>query len=169
MHDVPRDGETLGEVIMRGNNAMKGYFDHRDATAEAFRVGWFHSGDLAVSHPDGYIELRDPKKDIIISERANISTIEVEQTVAGHPAVMDGGERRTLRALLGWLAPESSRKKIIQECSVPIENGARGIEPRGKDRPRRRTHLPHARGRGRRDAPARECFQGRGDLPRARN
>src|SRR5207253_2047664 len=67
MHDVPRDGETLGEVIMRGNNAMKGYFEQRDATAEAFRDGWFHSGDLAVWHPDGYVELRDRKKDIIIS------------------------------------------------------------------------------------------------------
>ena len=83
------DGETLGEVIMRGNNVMKGYFEQPDATAEAFRGGWFHSGDLAVWHPDGYIELRDRKKDIIISGGENISTIEVEQTVAKHPAVME--------------------------------------------------------------------------------
>src|SRR5205807_841776 len=67
MIDVPRDGQALGEVVMRGNNVMKGYFAQPDATAEAFRGGWFHSGDIAVWHPDGYIELRDRKKDIIIS------------------------------------------------------------------------------------------------------
>ncbi len=89
MHDVPRDGETLGEVIMRGNNVMKGYFRQPEATAEAFRGGWFHSGDIAVWHPDGYIELRDRKKDIIISGGENISTIEVEQCVARHPAVLE--------------------------------------------------------------------------------
>jgi fatty-acyl-CoA synthase len=83
------DGETLGEVVMRGNNVMKGYFEQPEASAEAFRGGWFHSGDLAVWHPDGYIELRDRKKDIIISGGENISTIEVEQTVAKHPAVME--------------------------------------------------------------------------------
>jgi fatty-acyl-CoA synthase len=89
MHDVPMDGETLGEVVMRGNNVMKGYFEQPEASAEAFRGGWFHSGDLAVWHPDGYIELRDRKKDIIISGGENISTIEVEQAVARHPAVME--------------------------------------------------------------------------------
>ncbi|HEY3066173.1 MAG TPA: acyl--CoA ligase family protein [Methylomirabilota bacterium] len=89
MNDVPMDGETLGEVIMRGNNAAKGYFEQPDATAEAFRGGWFHSGDIGVWHPDGYIELRDRKKDIIISGGENISTIEVEQCVVRHPAVME--------------------------------------------------------------------------------
>jgi len=89
MHDVPRDGETLGEVIMVGNNVAKGYFDNPEATAESFRGGWFHSGDIGVWHPDGYIELRDRKKDIIISGGENISTIEVEQTVARHPAVLE--------------------------------------------------------------------------------
>ena len=89
MNDVPMDGETLGEVVMRGNNVMKGYFELPDATAEAFRGGWFHSGDLAVWHPDGYVELRDRKKDIIISGGENISTIEVEQAVARHPAVLE--------------------------------------------------------------------------------
>src|SRR5439155_856239 len=89
MNDVPRDGETLGEVVMRGNNVMLGYFEQPDATAEAFRGGWFHSGDIGVWHPDGYIELRDRKKDIIISGGENISTIEVEQCVARHPAVME--------------------------------------------------------------------------------
>jgi fatty-acyl-CoA synthase len=89
MTDVPRDGETLGEVAMRGNDVMKGYYDQPDATEEAFRGGWFHSGDIAVMHPDGAIELRDRKKDIIISGGENISTIEVEQAVARHPAVLE--------------------------------------------------------------------------------
>src|SRR5438309_1589186 len=89
MNDIPRDGQALGEVVMRGNNVMKGYFAQPDATAEAFRGGWFHSGDIAVWHPDGYIELRDRKKDTIISGGENISTIEVEQTVAKHPAVLE--------------------------------------------------------------------------------
>ena len=89
MNDVRQDAEMLGEVVMRGNNVMKGYFDQPDATAEAFRGGWFHSGDIGVWHPDGYIELRDRKKDIIISGGENISTIEVEQAVARHPAVLE--------------------------------------------------------------------------------
>jgi len=89
MKDVPRDGQTMGEVVMRGNNAAKGYFEQPEATAQAFRGGWFHSGDLAVWHPDGYIELRDRSKDIIISGGENISTIEVEQCVVQHPAVLE--------------------------------------------------------------------------------
>jgi fatty-acyl-CoA synthase len=89
MRDVPADGDTMGEVVMRGNNVMKGYFDDPEATAEAFRGGWFHSGDLGVVHPDGYIELRDRKKDIIISGGENISTIEVEHAVVKHPAVLE--------------------------------------------------------------------------------
>jgi fatty-acyl-CoA synthase len=89
MNDVPADGETMGEVVMRGNNVMKGYYNNPEATAQAFRGGWFHSGDLAVMHPDGYIELRDRAKDIIISGGENISTIEVEQVVVKHPAVME--------------------------------------------------------------------------------
>ena len=89
MNDVPMDGETLGEVIMRGNNVMKGYFEQPEATAEAFRGGWFHSGDLAVWHPDGYVELRDRKKDIIISGGENIASIEVERVLCSHGAVLE--------------------------------------------------------------------------------
>jgi fatty-acyl-CoA synthase len=89
MNDVPRDGETMGEVVMRGNNVMKGYFADEAATAEAFRGGWFHSGDLAVMHPDGYIEVRDRAKDIIISGGENISTIEVERALVRHPDVLE--------------------------------------------------------------------------------
>ncbi|MEE2873568.1 MAG: acyl--CoA ligase family protein [Candidatus Latescibacterota bacterium] len=87
--DVPQDGETMGEVVMHGNNVMHSYFEQPDATAEAFRDGWFHSGDLAVWHPDGTVELRDRQKDIIISGGENISTIEVEQTIVSHPAVLE--------------------------------------------------------------------------------
>jgi fatty-acyl-CoA synthase len=89
MQDVPRDGETLGEVVMRGNIVMKGYFDQPEATVEAFLGGWFHSGDIAAWHPDGLIELRDRKKDIIISGGENISTIEVEQTICELLAVLE--------------------------------------------------------------------------------
>jgi fatty-acyl-CoA synthase len=89
MRDTVQDGETLGEVIMRGNNVMSGYFQDQAATERAFRGGWFHSGDLAVWHPDGNIELRDRSKDIIISGGENISSIEVEQTICAHPAVLE--------------------------------------------------------------------------------
>jgi acyl-CoA synthetase (AMP-forming)/AMP-acid ligase II len=89
MSDVPRDGTTMGEVVMRGNNVMSGYLNDEAATAKAFAGGWFHSGDLAVWHPDGNIELRDRGKDIIISGGENISSIEVEQTITAHPAVLE--------------------------------------------------------------------------------
>jgi fatty-acyl-CoA synthase len=89
LQDVPADAVTMGEVVMRGNNVMKGYFADEAATTEAFRGGWFHSGDLAVMHPDGYIELRDRAKDIIISGGENISTIEVEQALVRHPDVLE--------------------------------------------------------------------------------
>ena len=89
MRDVPRDATAMGEVVMRGNNVMKGYFDSPEATAEAFRGGFFHSGDIAVWHPDQYIDLRDRSKDIIISGGENISTIEVEKVISNHPAVLE--------------------------------------------------------------------------------
>jgi fatty-acyl-CoA synthase len=89
MRDIPADGETMGEVLMRGNNVMLGYFENPQATAESFDGGWFHSGDLAVVHPDGYIEIRDRKKDIVISGGENISSIEVEKALADHPAVAE--------------------------------------------------------------------------------
>jgi fatty-acyl-CoA synthase len=89
MNDVPQDATTMGEVVMRGNNVMSGYFSDEAATAKAFAGGWFHSGDLAVWHPDGNIELRDRGKDIIISGGENISSIEVEQAICAHPAVLE--------------------------------------------------------------------------------
>ena len=89
MNDVPADGQTVGEVVMRGNNVMQGYFEDFQATNTAFRGGWFHSGDMGVRHPDGYVELRDRQKDVIISGGENISTIEVEQAIAQHPDVLE--------------------------------------------------------------------------------
>ncbi len=89
MHDVPSDGETQGEVVMRGNMVMSGYYNDPEATAKAFEGGWFHSGDLAVRHPDSYIELRDRAKDIIISGGENISSQEVEKVIMEHPGVME--------------------------------------------------------------------------------
>ena len=89
MEDVPQDGETMGEVVMRGNIVMSGYFNDPEATATAFEGGWFHSGDLAVWHPDGYIELQDRAKDIIISGGENISSQEVEKVIMEHPGVLE--------------------------------------------------------------------------------
>jgi fatty-acyl-CoA synthase len=87
MQPVPADGETMGEVMFRGNIVMKGYLKNPKASAEAFRGGWFHSGDLGVLHPDGYIQLKDRSKDIIISGGENISSIEVEDVLYKHPAI----------------------------------------------------------------------------------
>ena len=88
MKPVPADGESLGEVMFRGNVVMKGYLRNEKATKKAFQGGWFHSGDLGVMHPDGYIQLKDRSKDIIISGGENISSIEVENALARHPAVL---------------------------------------------------------------------------------
>jgi fatty-acyl-CoA synthase len=89
LEDVPADGETMGEIVMRGNNVMKGYFRDPEATAVAFAGGWFHSGDLGVMHPDGYVQLLDRAKDIVISGGENISTVEVEQAICSHPGVLE--------------------------------------------------------------------------------
>ncbi len=87
MQPVPRDGETMGEVMFRGNVVMKGYLKNKSSTDKAFKGGWFHSGDLGVMHPDGYIQLKDRSKDIIISGGENISSIEVEDALYKHPSV----------------------------------------------------------------------------------
>ncbi len=89
MLSVPNDGETIGEVMFRGNVVMKGYLKNNEATKEALKDGWFHSGDLAVKHPDNYIEIRDRSKDIIISGGENISTIEIEGILFKHPSVLE--------------------------------------------------------------------------------
>ena len=87
--DVPRDGATIGEIVVRGNVVMKGYYNDPDATATALRGGYFHSGDAAVVHPDGYVDIRDRLKDVIISGGENISSVEVEGVLLRHPAVQE--------------------------------------------------------------------------------
>jgi fatty-acyl-CoA synthase len=89
MHEVPQDGKTVGEIVARGNNVMEGYFKQPEETAKAMRGGWFHTGDLAVVHPDGYIEIVDRAKDVIISGGENISSVEVEAMLYEHPAVLE--------------------------------------------------------------------------------
>jgi fatty-acyl-CoA synthase len=138
---VPADGMSMGEVCMRGNIVMKGYYRDPEATAKALKDGWFHSGDLGVMHPDGYIELRDRAKDIIISGGENISTIEVENVLLTHPAVRDAavvskpdekwgevpvafvalhaGQRASEAELIGWvrerLAHYKAPKAVVFE------------------------------------------------------
>jgi fatty-acyl-CoA synthase len=129
MNDVPKDAKTIGEVVMHGNNVMKEYFRLPEETERAFEGGWFHSGDLAVWHSNGYIELRDRLKDIIISGGENISTIEVEQAIVKHPAILEcaviaipdekWGERPKAFVTLkrGAYATE---KEIIEFCRTKI-------------------------------------------------
>ena len=89
LEPVPQDGKTMGEIFMRGNLVMKGYLKNPRATEESFEGGWFHSGDLAVWHPDGYVEIKDRSKDVIISGGENISSIEVEDVLYRHPSVSE--------------------------------------------------------------------------------
>ena len=129
MNDVPLDGETMGEIIMRGNMVMKGYLDNEEETEKSFKGGWFHSGDVAVWHPDGRVEVRDRSKDVIISGGENISTIEVEQVVCRHPAVMEAavvaipdekwGERPKAFVTLKK-GKEATEEEIIEFCKQNI-------------------------------------------------
>jgi fatty-acyl-CoA synthase len=89
MKPVPRDGKTVGEIVTKGNNVMLGYYKNTEATEEAFAGGWFHTGDLAIMHPDNYIEIVDRKKDIIISGGENISSVEVENTLYMFPKIFE--------------------------------------------------------------------------------
>jgi fatty-acyl-CoA synthase len=129
MNDVERDGETMGEIVMHGNMVAKGYFENEEATEEAFEGGWYHSGDVAVWHPDGYVEIRDRDKDIIVSGGENISTIEVEQAVSRHPAVMEAavvaiphekwGERPKAFVMLKK-GQDATEEEIIDFCKDHI-------------------------------------------------
>lgn len=121
----PKDGETIGEIFMRGNNVMKGYLENPGASEEAFEGGWFHSGDLAVWHEDGYLEIKDRSKDIIISGGENISSIEIEDTLYGHPSVMEAAvvarpDEKWGETPCAFIAlkpgGEASEKEIISYC-----------------------------------------------------
>ncbi|WP_404367288.1 acyl-CoA synthetase [Marinobacter sp.] len=126
MEAVPKDGRTVGEIFLRGNTVMKGYLKNPEATAEAFRGGWFHTGDLAVWHPDGYVEIKDRLKDIIISGGENISTIEVEDALYRHPGVLEAavvarpdekwGETPCAFVTLKPGAQDVTEKDIIDFC-----------------------------------------------------
>jgi fatty-acyl-CoA synthase len=123
---VPRDGATLGEVMLRGNTIMKGYLKNPKASAEAFREGWYHTGDLAVWHPDGYIEVKDRSKDIIITGGENVSSLEVEECLFRHPKVMEAavvarpdekwGETPCAFVVLKPGAGEATPEEIIAWC-----------------------------------------------------
>ena len=126
MEPVPKDGKTIGEIFLRGNTVMKGYLKNPKATEEAFRGGWFHTGDLAVWHEDGYMEIKDRLKDIIISGGENISTIEVEDTLYRHPSVLEAavvarpdakwGETPCAFITLKPEASEVSEEDLIDFC-----------------------------------------------------
>jgi fatty-acyl-CoA synthase len=135
MLPVPHDGETMGEVMFRGNITMKGYLNNREATDKAFAGGWFHSGDLAVVFPDGYLKIKDRSKDIIISGGENISSIEIEDVLYRHPAVLAAavvampherwGETPCafieLKAgAMGPAAEEALREEILQHCRLHL-------------------------------------------------
>ena len=129
MDDVPLDSETMGEIIMHGNMVAKGYFENEEETEEAFEGGWYHSGDVAVWHPDGYADIKDRDKDVIVSGGENISTIEVEQTVMKHPSVMEAavvavphekwGERPKAFVTLKQ-GEEATEEEIIDFCKERI-------------------------------------------------
>ena len=123
---VPNDASTLGEVMLRGNTIMKGYLRNPAATAEAFREGWYHTGDLAVRHPDGYIEVKDRSKDIIITGGENVSSLEVEECLYRHPHVMEAavvakpdgkwGETPCAFVMLKANAPAMGEGEVIAWC-----------------------------------------------------
>jgi len=141
MNDVPADAESLGEIVLKGNSVMRGYWNMEEETEDAFRGGWFHSGDIGVLHPDGYVELRDRAKDVIISGGENISSVEVEQMLVRHPAVYEaavvampdekwgerpkafvelkGGEQLTEEELIAFAKENLARYK----CPAAIEFG----------------------------------------------
>ncbi len=129
MEETPHNGETIGEVMFRGNIVMKGYLKNKQATDEAFAGGWFHSGDLGVMHPDGYIQLKDRSKDIIISGGENISSIEVEDVLYKHPSVAHCGvvakpDDRWGETPLAFVelkpGTEATEAEIIEHCRVHL-------------------------------------------------
>jgi fatty-acyl-CoA synthase len=126
LEPVPADGETLGEIMLRGNTIMKGYLKNPGATEQAFEGGWYRTGDLAVTHPDGYAEVKDRAKDIIISGGENISSLEVEEVLYRHPAVMEAavvampdprwGERPCAFVALKPGAAEPPEAEVVDWC-----------------------------------------------------
>ena len=159
MQPVPRDGATIGEIMMRGHDVMKGYLKNPTATEEAFAGGWFHTGDLAVMHPDGYVEIKDRSKDIIISGGENISSIEVEDALYRHPAVLEAAVVARPDAQVGRDAPAPSSscetgasataEELIEHCRAaarPLQGAADGrLRPVAQDLDRQDPEVRAAR------------------------
>lgn len=120
MKSVPADGKTFGEIVFRGNTVMSGYFKDGKATEEAFRGGWFRSGDLAVKHPDGYLEVKDRLKDIIISGGENISTVEVETALFSHPSVLEAAV--VARPDNHWGQTPCAFVKLKDGCHIDVQD-----------------------------------------------
>jgi fatty-acyl-CoA synthase len=130
MQPVPSDGSTMGELMLRGNTVMKGYLKNSSASDEALRGGWFHSGDLAVRHPDGYVEIKDRAKDVINSGGENVSSLEVEELLYKHPSIMEAavvarpddfwGETVCAFVTLKSDTNETSSEEIITWCRDKI-------------------------------------------------
>ncbi len=142
MAPVPADGQTMGEVMFRGNVVMKGYLKNKPSTDKAFAGGWFHSGDLGVKHPDGYVQLRDRSKDIIISGGENISSIEVEDALFEHPAVAARGGRGAAGREMGRDAlrlrrDEARRKRDGRRADRMVPGAARALQVPAHHRVRR--------------------------------
>ena len=176
MEKTPADGETIGEVMFRGNIVMKGYLKNAKATDEAFAGGWFHSGDLGVMHPDGYIQLKDRSKDIIISGGENISSIEVEDVLYKHPAVLSAavvakpdpkwGETPCAFVELrtGATLSEADDHRLVQREARPLQMSApRGVRRPAQDLDRQDPKIQAARiGEGRLGPSTLSCRHGRG-------
>jgi fatty-acyl-CoA synthase len=116
--DVPADGTSVGQIALRGNNVMLGYLKDPEATAAAAPDGWFRTGDLGVLHPDGYVELRDRSKDVIVSGGENIASVEVEQAIADHPAVLE----------VAVIAAPDERWGEVPAAYVTLQDGATATE-----------------------------------------
>ena len=161
MQQVPADGETMGEIMFRGNITMKGYLKNAKATTEAFAGGWFHSGDLAVLQPDGYVKIKDRSKDIIISGGENISSLEVEDALYRHPAVLAAavvaqpdpkwGESPCAFVELQARARARPSSEIIEHCRERLAHfkapQARGVRRAAQDLDRQDPEVPAARTR----------------------
>jgi fatty-acyl-CoA synthase len=161
MNDVPADGATIGEIVVRGNVVMKGYYNDPEATAQAFRGGYMHTGDAAVMHPDRYVEVRDRIKDVIISGGENISSVEVEKTLR-HPAVLEkrplsacptsaGAKRRT------FVVSSRARRRRQRRCAFMRDRLAHFKCPQTV------TFIPAAEDRDGEDPEVRAARRPRGD------
>jgi acyl-CoA synthetase (AMP-forming)/AMP-acid ligase II len=179
MQPVPQDGETMGEIMFKGNIAMKGYLKNPAATAEAFAGGWFHSGDLACMYPDGYIKIKDRSKDIIISGGENISSIEVEDVLYRHPDVLaaavvakpdaEAGAKPPAPSSNSKPAPPPPRRHrgALQEAPGRLQGAARrGVWRTAQDQHRARSRSSSCASRRGRPGPL--FFANRADLLQAR-